>query len=64
MATTETLDIFDDQPYYFCFGTQFSMITENTSWFQTKGYFLIPSTQFLCVIDSKIQFRSPVMVER
>ena len=45
------------------FGTQFSMITENTSWFQTKGYFLIPSTQFLCVVDSKIQFRSPVMVE-
>jgi hypothetical protein len=41
------------------FGTRFSMITENASRFQTKGYLLIPSTQFLCLVDSKIQTHSP-----
>jgi len=38
----------------FMYAQQFPPVCEATSIFQTKQYLLAPSTQFLCLLDSKI----------
>ncbi|KAF8797488.1 hypothetical protein BYT27DRAFT_7237241 [Phlegmacium glaucopus] len=42
------------QVFEFMYARQFRSVCEATSMFQTKQYLLAPSTQFLCLLDSKI----------
>jgi len=42
------------QIFEFMYAQQFPSVCEATSIFQTKQYLRAPSTQFLCLLDSKI----------